>query len=321
MKKLASEKYKYQKIYSKNGVYSTVNGKGSWGESNINDYHWDKWGHQFDNHYFQDVIALKPKSILDVGCGHNEFCNKIRNRFITGDLIKRLVHKKCNKLTNDWLKSTGEDFPLVRFIESLPKDKPTDWYYEKFENYNPLDRKSGIINMPPLGEQPLGTERLNKQNSRQEYHYKHHIKNSLLECVKLEQLCVGVDFACHSADIIADAHEMPFENKEFDLITAFDVMEHIPEHEIEFVFNEFCRVGNRVFLEICLEQVSNRIDGEPIHVCLKSINWWKTIAEKYFDLERCELVGNAKFDNEVGELVYSFPGDRGRELILYGYCR
>jgi SAM-dependent methyltransferase len=86
---------------------------------------------------------------------------------------------------------------------------------------------------------------------------------------------IGVDFACPGADIIADASNMPFGDKEHDLITSFDMLEHIPEDELDLVFQEFRRVANKFLYKIALRGAPSRIDGEQLHPCVKTVDWWE----------------------------------------------
>ena len=94
---------------------------------------------------------------------------------------------------------------------------------------------------------------------------------------------VGVDIACPGADIIAAAHNMPtIRNNSFDLITSLDCMEHIPEEEVDLALDEFKRVGKRIYLEISLNHSYTKIDGEPVHVCVKPAEWWmKKIRDRF----------------------------------------
>jgi len=80
---------------------------------------------------------------------------------------------------------------------------------------------------------------------------------------------IGVDIACPGADVIAPAHDLPFENDRFDVIVSFDCMEHIPEEEVPLAIEEFYRVGKRIYLKISLTHSGTFIDGEPVHVCVK----------------------------------------------------
>lgn len=85
---------------------------------------------------------------------------------------------------------------------------------------------------------------------------------------------VGVDFACPGADIIAEAHALPFDHKEWDFVTAFDVLEHIPESLIDPVLREFARVGHRFAFSISYVDSVNRVKGETLHPCVQPKHWW-----------------------------------------------
>jgi ubiquinone/menaquinone biosynthesis C-methylase UbiE len=182
--KLGKDFEKYNKIYQKKGVLTKKGGLvGQYGESSTLDKKWDRYGHAFEGKdNFNDVMSLKPKSILDIGCGYNEFIKKAR-----------------------------------KILKGVEKDK-----------------------------------------------------------------LVGVDIACPGADFIAPAHHLPFEDKFFDLVVSFDCMEHIPEEEVENAFKEFKRVGKRIYLKISLTDSPTKIDGELLHVCVKTTDWWVDIAKRYF---------------------------------------
>jgi len=219
------EEWKYRKIYQKEGILS----KGSHKDKVQGTYDqweklgkagkWEKYGHSNEGReHYDEVISLKPESLLDVGCGWNEFCISLKRGIMKG--------KKC----------------------------------------------------------------------------------------------VGVDIACPGSDFIAPAHNMPmFKNKEFDLVTSFDCIEHIPEEEVEVAFKEFARVGKRVFLKICLENSPTTIDNSPVHVCIRPKDWWISKAEEYFSLDKIYVHGTAKFDPVQGKVIYNFAGDRARSLVLEGY--
>tara|TARA_Y100000310_G_scaffold309766_1_gene354242 strand:+ start:103 stop:822 length:720 start_codon:yes stop_codon:yes gene_type:complete len=59
---------------------------------------------------------------------------------------------------------------------------------------------------------------------------------------------MGVDISSPRADIIAPAHNIPVEDKSFDYITCFDVMEHLLEEEVHDVLKEFARIARRGLL-------------------------------------------------------------------------
>lgn len=75
---------------------------------------------------------------------------------------------------------------------------------------------------------------------------------------------------------VADAKDMPFDNKSFDLVFSSDFFEHIDEIDVPRVANEMKRVGKKV---IAFVADSN---GEKLHyrqtlyhVTHKDLDWWK----------------------------------------------
>lgn len=213
--------YKYEKIYQRKGVLSKVEISGTFDEweKSGKASKWMKYGHSFEGKVnFGEVCALNPSSVVDIGCGWNEFCKAARSKL------------------------------------SIP--------------------------------------------------------------------AFGVDIACPGADYIAPAHNMPkISDKKYDLLVSFDCIEHIPECEIEGAFSEFARISNRVFLKICLEDSHTKIDGEGLHVCLKSKEWWEEVSNKYFDDPVVELRGSAEFDKQLGRLIRKHPGEEPRHLIVIGKCK
>lgn len=172
---------KYDKIYKKQGILTKKGGlKGRYGAIPKLDKKWDRYGHSCEGQpQLNDVMNLKPKSMIDVGCGYNEFLNLV---------------------------------------------------------------------------------------SAQE-------PNIIL---------TGVDIACPGADILAPAHDIPVDDKQYDMLVSFDCMEHIPEEEVELAFKEFSRISNRIYLKIALAHSPTRIDDEPVHVCVKSKEWWLDVSKRYF---------------------------------------
>jgi len=71
---------KYDKLYKKQGVLTKKGGlKGKYGINPELDKKWDRYGHACEGRdNLKDVIKLDPKSIIDIGCGYNEFLNLVR---------------------------------------------------------------------------------------------------------------------------------------------------------------------------------------------------------------------------------------------------
>jgi SAM-dependent methyltransferase len=72
---------------------------------------------------------------------------------------------------------------------------------------------------------------------------------------------------------LCPAWELPYHDKQFDVVYCEGVLEHIPEGKIEQVFREFSRVGERCYLQISLAE-HPQFAHEPGHVCCHDANWW-----------------------------------------------
>jgi SAM-dependent methyltransferase len=87
---------------------------------------------------------------------------------------------------------------------------------------------------------------------------------------------VGVDFACPGADVVAAATRLPFADKEFDVVTSFDMLEHLPPDEVDAALAEMARVSERFVVSISYRQSRQTWKGEPLHQTVKNEEWWVT---------------------------------------------
>lgn len=110
---------KYSKIYQKRGVLTKKGGlAGEYGENPYLDKKWDRYGHAFEGaSSFNDVLSLNPESILDVGCGYNEFINLAR---VTLESIDK------DRLVGVDIACPGADFNMPAHYMPLFKDKSFD---------------------------------------------------------------------------------------------------------------------------------------------------------------------------------------------------
>ncbi len=68
-----------------------------------------------------------------------------------------------------------------------------------------------------------------------------------------------------------------------DLVANCDVMEHIPEDEIDGVLMDISKISNNVFFNIYLEKAETILpNGENAHCTVKPIQWWQNKILKYF---------------------------------------
>lgn len=84
----------------------------------------------------------------------------------------------------------------------------------------------------------------------------------------------GVDFACPGADVIADAVALPFETDAFDVLTAFDMLEHVLPAQVDTVLAEFARVSKRFIFSISYVPSKILHKGENLHPTVQPESWW-----------------------------------------------
>jgi ubiquinone/menaquinone biosynthesis C-methylase UbiE len=86
---------------------------------------------------------------------------------------------------------------------------------------------------------------------------------------------VGVDFACPGADIICSAHQLPFPDNSFDLVTSFDTLEHLPPKAVLPVLREIARVGRYYIFSIHVRKSRHSVNGSNLHPTVQRRPWWK----------------------------------------------
>lgn len=73
-------------------------------------------------------------------------------------------------------------------------------------------------------------------------------------------------------------------NLKVDLISNCDVMEHIPEDEIDKILQQMSSISKNVFFNIYLKKAETILsNGENAHCTIKPISWWKNKILKHFD--------------------------------------
>jgi ubiquinone/menaquinone biosynthesis C-methylase UbiE len=119
----------------------------------------------------------------------------------------------------------------------------------------------------------------------------------LKEHTKVSQI-VGVDFAspveladghvvpgCEGWDVIfkdpwrtvgfrrARVEDLPFPEGGFDLVTAFDVLEHLLPDDVTVSLNEMRRVAAR-WLLFSIATFAHKLDGMNLHMTVRPEAWW-----------------------------------------------
>jgi len=89
---------------------------------------------------------------------------------------------------------------------------------------------------------------------------------------------VGIDFSrTSSADVIANATDLPFRDNYFDVVVSADLLEHIETSDVPAVIGEMGRVGKQQVHHIALTE--HPLIGEEVdryHLTLKPAIWWES---------------------------------------------
>ncbi len=90
-----------------------------------------------------------------------------------------------------------------------------------------------------------------------------------------KMVAVGVDFACPTADVNADAAMLPFKSRQFDMLTAFDMLEHLRPEQVDKTLVEFARVSSRFCFSISYTDSRTRdANGGTLHPTVRPEDWW-----------------------------------------------
>lgn len=87
----------------------------------------------------------------------------------------------------------------------------------------------------------------------------------------------GVDFVPELVDewiSTADITALPFEDRSFDFVGCFDVVEHLPEEQVDAALDELIRVTDRVLFITTNDKRSHLGDLE-LHLTRKPVEWWQ----------------------------------------------
>ena len=92
---------------------------------------------------------------------------------------------------------------------------------------------------------------------------------------------LGVDFACPSADQNCDMLDLPFADNRWDVVSAFDVMEHLLPEQVDTGLSEMARVGKRFIFTISYYKALTEINGKNAHPTVWSADKWIAKIEQY----------------------------------------
>lgn len=95
----------------------------------------------------------------------------------------------------------------------------------------------------------------------------------------------GCDLACPDADVLCSAHELPFENNSFNIVTSFDCIEHLPPELVETAIQEMVRVcQTAIFMSIGYNK-GKTFKGLNLHLTIHPRDWWIKLLNKYIKVQ------------------------------------
>lgn len=95
--------------------------------------------------------------------------------------------------------------------------------------------------------------------------------------------CTGVDFAGSFFDLYGDICTglETVKDKEYDMVTAFDVMEHLLLSCIDPALIEMKRISRKFIFKISYKDSINKVFGYSLHPTVRGKKWWLSKIEQY----------------------------------------
>ena len=109
---------------------------------------------------------------------------------------------------------------------------------------------------------------------------------------------LGIDFACPGADVLADAAHLPVVSKAYDVVTAFDMLEHVEPGKVMTVLHEFQRVARAFVFSISYVPSVNKWQGQTLHPTVQPESWW---------VERIKEAGAVRVEKFGHYIVGAWP--------------
>ena len=86
--------------------------------------------------------------------------------------------------------------------------------------------------------------------------------------------CEIVPYLCDGETIVEGGLDgLPFEDRAFDYVSCYDVVEHLPEEDVDKAISELLRVTNKV-LFVTTNDGPSVVDGMVLHLTRKPFLWW-----------------------------------------------
>ena len=97
-----------------------------------------------------------------------------------------------------------------------------------------------------------------------------------------------VDCLLNENVVYGQAHNLPFNDNEFDVVTSFDAFEHFLPEDTAQALSEINRVARKVVI-LCIAFTPSNNGRDELHINLRPVKEWAELIGRYIDGE-AELI-------------------------------
>jgi len=97
----------------------------------------------------------------------------------------------------------------------------------------------------------------------------------------------------------AEVHALPFEDKSFDVVTLFDVIEHLIPGDDELACREMARVARRHIILTANNKRSRNKAGDELHINRRPYAEWDVLFRAWFPGEVTWIKGPRSYVSEA----------------------
>lgn len=95
-----------------------------------------------------------------------------------------------------------------------------------------------------------------------------------------------------------EAHALPCPDKCFDVVTLFDVIEHLPPGDDELACRELARVARAHVLLTANNHESRNLDGDVLHINIRPYEEWDRLFRAWFPGTVTHITGTRHYHSE-----------------------
>lgn len=98
---------------------------------------------------------------------------------------------------------------------------------------------------------------------------------------KFKQNKVNIQF--YNYDFAISEYNVFPNGQKFDLVVCTDVLQHVPQNQLNIVLDQIISVSDKAFFSISLRAAINKLpNGQNCHCTVKEQSWWLQFLKKYF---------------------------------------